>query len=308
MDFDIIPDKLSATVGTRYYEIDNEMLGANYGSFFCKSYGPVVTEGPCDFPPNGPFGTNLDEQDPHTDKASDFKSRANISWNMTDDAMIYATWSEGFRMGGFNRGPGGGALADINGVAQWFVPLQYASDDLINVELGWKTQLFDNRLQFNGAIYQETWENVQTGIFAPQLGLGNLTVGLNGPEYEVNGIEMQIVWAATENLTIQGAASFNDSKLTNSPALINNNPDSPTFGESIDTAYLNGVPISVSDVYGNKGDPLANSPETQANLRARYEFEFADYQAFWQRVRHPPRGRSFDTRSGARSNWPAARG
>jgi outer membrane receptor protein involved in Fe transport len=169
------------------------------------------------------------------------------------------------------------------------VPLQYASDDLINVELGWKTQLFDNRLQFNGAIYQETWENVQTGIFAPQLGLGNLTVGLNGPDYEVNGIEMQIVWAATENLTIQGSASFNDSKLTNSPALINNNPDSPTFGEPIDTAYLGqdlpddiGVPISVSDVYGNKGDPLANSPETQANLRARYEFEFGANQAFWQ--------------------------
>ena len=93
---------------------------------------------------------------------------------------------------------------------------------------------------------------------------------------------MQIVWAASENLTIQGSASFNDSELTNSPALINNNPDSPTFGELIDTAYLNGVPISVSDVYGNKGDPLANSPETQANLRARYEFEFGDKQAFWQ--------------------------
>jgi len=282
VDFDIIPDKLSATVGTRYYEIDNEMLGSNYGSFFCKSYGPVVTEGPCDFPPNGPFGTNLDEQDPHTDTASDFKSRANISWNMTDDAMLYATWSEGFRMGGFNRGPGSGALVDENGVPQWFVPLQYASDDLINVELGWKTQLFDNRLQFNGAIYQETWENVQTGIFAPQLGLGNLTVGLNGPDYEVNGIEVQIVWAATESLTIQGSAAFNDSKLTNSPALINNNPDSPTFGEPIDTAYISGVPVSVADVYGNQGDPLANSPETQANLRARYNFEFGDKQAFWQ--------------------------
>ena len=199
VDFDIIPDKLTATLGTRYYQIDNEMLGANYGSFFCKSYGPVITEGPCDFPPNGPFGTNLDEQDPNTDTVSDFKSRANISWNINNDAMVYATWSEGFRMGGFNRGPGGGALDDINGIPQWFVPLQYASDDLVNVELGWKTQLFSNRLQFNGAIYQETWENVQTGIFAPQLGIGNLTVGLNGPEYEVNGIEAQIVWAATDS-------------------------------------------------------------------------------------------------------------
>ena len=284
MDFDIIPDKLTATAGTRYYKIDNEMLGANYGSFFCKSYGPVVEEGPCDFPPNGPFGTNLDEQVPHSSKDSDFKSRFNLAWFVNDDAMIYGTWSEGFRTGGFNRGPGGGALRDINGVPQWFVPLEYASDDLVNLEFGWKTQWMGNRLQFNGAIYQETWDNVQTGIFAPQLGLGNLTVGLNGPDYEVQGIQVSIVWAATEALMITGSASFNDSKLTNSPALINNNPDSPTFGEEINTVYLDppNDPVSVADVYGQQGDPLANSPEFQGNLRARYEFELGDNQAFWQ--------------------------
>ena len=186
-------------------------------------------------------------------------------------------------MGGFNRGTAF-ALNDINGVAQWAVPLKYASDDLINLEFGWKTQLLDNRLQFNGAIYQETWENTQTGLFAPQLGLGNLTVSVNGPEYEVVGVEVQVVWAATENLTIQGSASKNDAELTNSPRLINNNPDSPTFGEPISEAYLaaGAEPVSVVDVYGTKGDPLANSPELQANLRARYEFEFKDMQAFWQ--------------------------
>ncbi|MFT5769837.1 MAG: iron complex outermembrane receptor protein, partial [Lysobacterales bacterium] len=282
LDFDIT-ESLTATFGTRYYEIDNVMLGANYGSFYCKSYGPVTVEGPCDSPPNGPFGTNLDEQTPNSSNVSDTKSRANLSWHVNDDVMLYTTWSEGFRTGGFNRGPGSGNLNDANGVAQWFVPLQYASDDLINVEFGWKTQLMDNRLQINGAIYKETWENVQTGIFAPQLGLGNLTVGLNGPEYEVNGIEVQVVWAATENLTIEGSASSNDSELTNSPALTNNNPASPTFGQPISTAFLsNGSEVSVANVFGSRGDPLANSPDFQGNIRARYEFEFNDKQAFWQ--------------------------
>jgi outer membrane receptor protein involved in Fe transport len=286
VDFDITED-LTATVGTRYYQIDNEMLGANVGSFFCKVYGTGET-GPCTGALYGygdtvaPYGTNLDEQDPNSDKVTDTKSRANLSWNVNDDVMLFATWSEGYRPGGFNRGPGSGALRDINGVPQWYVPLQYDSDDLVNVELGWKTQLMDNRLQFNGAIYQETWDNVQTGIFAPQLGLGNLTVGLNGPEYEINGIEVQILAAVSDALTITGSASKNDTKLTNSPSLINNNPASPTFGESIDTAYISGTEVSVANVYGQKGDPLANSPELQANLRARYEFEFAGTQAFWQ--------------------------
>jgi outer membrane receptor protein involved in Fe transport len=286
VDFDILPDVLTLTVGTRYYEITNEMLGGNFGSFYCKVYG-TGESGPCTGDLYGygdlaPYGTNLDEQDPNDDEVTDNKSRVNLSWNITEDIMVYATWSEGYRMGGFNRGPGPGYLKDANGVAQWFVPLQYDSDELENIEVGWKTMLFDGRLQFNGAVYQETWENVQTGIFAPQLGLGNLTVGLNGPEYEVQGVEFQFVMAPMDGLTIQGSASYNESELMNSPILVNNNPASPTFGETITTAYVGGQPVSVTNVYGTEGDPLANSPEWQANARARYEWDLNGYDAYVQ--------------------------
>ena len=50
-------------------------------------------------------------------------------------------------------------------------PLRYASDSLTSNEFGWKTQFFGDRLQWNGAIYQENWTNVQFGFFDPgQLG------------------------------------------------------------------------------------------------------------------------------------------
>jgi outer membrane receptor protein involved in Fe transport len=285
VDFDIL-DNLTITGGTRYYDISNEMLGGNVGSFYCKQYGSGTSTltGPCTGPANGnaPYGTNLNAQKPHSSTDTGFKSRVNLSWKATPDVLFYATWSEGFRPGGFNRGKGSGALKDANGVPQWYVPLQYDSDDLTNIELGWKTLSLGNRLQFNGAIYQESWKNVQTGIFAPQLGLGNLTVGLNGPEYRVRGIEAQVVAQATEGLTIQGSASYNKSELTNSPTLVNNNPNSPTFGEPITDALVGGVLVPVTNVYGKKGDALANSPQFQANLRARYEWDMTEYHYYGQ--------------------------
>ncbi|MFM7273447.1 MAG: hypothetical protein ACKO4A_06270, partial [Gammaproteobacteria bacterium] len=135
---------------------------------------------------------------------------------------------------------------------------------------------------FNGAVYKEVWENVQQGIFAPQLGLGNLAVGLNGPEYEVKGIEIQFVSRPIDALTLQGSASYNESELTNSPALTINNPAHPDFGQNVETAVVGGQLIPVTNVYGAEGTELANAPELQANARARYDFRVGDYDAYWQ--------------------------
>jgi outer membrane receptor protein involved in Fe transport len=167
-------------------------------------------------------------------------------------------------------------------VRQWCVPKSYESDDLTNYEIGWKTMLFDGQLQFNGAVYKEVWENVQTGIFAPQLGLGNLTVGLNGPEYEVEGIEMQFIARPIDPLTLQGSASYNETELTNSPTLTVNNPDNPNFGDPITEALVGGNLTPITNVFGVEGSELANSPELQANARARYDFQVGEYDAYWQ--------------------------
>jgi outer membrane receptor protein involved in Fe transport len=105
VDFDIL-ENLTITLGTRYYDIDNSFRGANMGSFYCKvlqeatwSVNPGAT-GPCNGANSGwgdalsPYGTNVNEQAENTNKVDGFRSRANLTWRVTDDVLFYGTWSE----------------------------------------------------------------------------------------------------------------------------------------------------------------------------------------------------------------------
>jgi outer membrane receptor protein involved in Fe transport len=183
---------------------------------------------------------------------------------VTEDALLYYTWSQGFRPGGFNRG-----TAEISPSSPLYgifkQPISFSPDTLINNELGWKTEWFDHRFLFNGAVYQEDWKNAQISIFDPGV-TGNLTFTTNGPDYRVRGLEIETVARITHGLTLTAAASWNTSELTNAPSLVG----------------LNGQPITIANPYGAQGTPLAESPPFQGNLRARYEFTVNDYKAFWQ--------------------------
>jgi iron complex outermembrane recepter protein len=285
-------DALTLTAGTRYFEGFNQMLGGNVGSFNCKQYGDGISTvtGTCPTP----FGTNLNNQAINSFTDTGFRSRVNVSWKATDDLLLYATWSEGFRPGGFNRGTSQvlRAVDRSTGTArrgsfnQFQLPLVFKSDDLVNYEIGWKSTLMDNRVIFNGAIYNNKWDNAQSGIFAPQAGFGNITVSVNGPSYETKGIQMSLTALVSEGLTIDAAAAYNKAELTNSPQFINNVPGTPNFGQAITEAWVgsaaSGSPVAVANVFGVAGDPAALSPELQGNIRARYEWTSNSYEYYTQ--------------------------
>jgi len=262
IDYDFIPRKLTVTFGTRYYKFTNTESGSEVSSFDC--YVGETTTTPCS---NYSSGINLNAEDLHT-TYSGFKSRANLSWKIADDILLYYTWSQGFRPGGFNRSSSDHSLP---GGFTFTTPLSFAPDSLVNNEVGWKTEWFDHYFQFNGAVYQEDWKNVQVSFYDPQGGLGNLTFITNGPNYRVRGVETQIVARVTHGLTFTGAASWNSSNQTNSPFLIGS------------TGAMAGQPItSIPNPYGPLNSPTSQSPPFQANLRVRYEFAIEDYKAFLQ--------------------------
>jgi iron complex outermembrane recepter protein len=271
VDFDLIPRTLTLTVGSRYFHLENTEVGWDGGSFGCLGNPavPQAQQPPC---VNDNNYVNLNAR--HLDNvASGFKSRANLTWRITPDVMVYYTWSQGYRSGGFNRGnqfATGGPLAGV-----WSDPLAYSSDTLTNNEVGWKTEWLDRRLQFNGTLYREDWKNSQVEIFDPGL-LGNLDFDTNGANYVVKGLELQFQARATHALSFAGSAAWNQSRLVSVPLLYSGT------GQPINlTPY--GTPANPSgSPFGAIGSPLAQSPPFEGNLRVRYDFSVGEYAAFCQ--------------------------
>ena len=270
VDFDIVPKVLTITAGTRYYHFHNEERGAESGSFSCYQAGlpPCLTSAAT---------VDIGKENLHTIYKG-FKSRANLTWHILPDVLTYYTWSEGFRAGAFNRSFAC-YLPDTSGVPQYCSPLPYASDNLTNNEFGWKTEFFNHRLQWNGAIYKEDWKNVQVSFFDPGV-LGNVGFNTNGPDYRIRGVETSVIAVLAHGLTAQGGASWNSSEQTNSPFLIANNP---ALLANPATAGEYGKPIlSTLNPYGPPGSPSSFAPPFQFNARLRYQWVMSSLNLFAQ--------------------------
>ncbi len=118
--------------------------------------------------------------------------RFNATWKPTDAVLLYATASRGFRPGGINRR---GDVAD------------YAADFLTNYELGWKTTLPGGAVRFNGAVYQQNWDQFQFSF----LGANSFTVIQNGPDARIRGVEMDTS-VTLGGLSLTAAGAYTDAR------------------------------------------------------------------------------------------------
>jgi outer membrane receptor protein involved in Fe transport len=275
VDVDLIPKVLTVTGGTRYYHYDEFEQGSE---FYSESTSPLILNHPngaCTAAGACGFGINLNK------KESGFRSRGNITWHVTPDTMAYYTYSQGFRPGGFNRTkvtPDGTVVlkgeapftAGASSTDQFLKPAGYDSDNLVNNEIGIKTEFWDHRVQINASAYRMVWSNVQLPLFDP-VHLGNTTFDINGPSYTVKGLELQGVVRVTEGLTVQGSGSWNSTNQTNAPCLTSDkvSPTNPTpIGQCI--TQINSAPYT--NPYGVLDTSPAFSPSVMFNLRARYDW------------------------------------
>ena len=293
IDFDLIPKVLTLTGGTRWYKYQESMHGTQYS-----------TSTSCVGIPNGTcVGANLKPGD-HAADYTGFRSRGNLTWHVTPDAMVYYTYSQGFRPGAGNRKnskevkidvdpvtglPTVGVDANPTLVTQFRKPFTYPPDTLINSEIGWKSEWWNRRLLVNGSAYIMDWNDVQTQIYNPPV-YGNTTFGVKGPDYRIKGVELQLVARVTDALTVQGSLSHNNSSERNSPCIESVGSTgtagiagNPTPAGNCITQVWDAIQhrnVALLNALGSVGATPAFSPTTQFNLRARYDWTVNDYNAF----------------------------
>ena len=266
-----LTDRLSITGGLRWFDYEVDLAGSanssfynmsgtdynkfgtnindlydgdqsirwTYSGFFPYEVSPVYTPNnlPSEDDPNyqrivnSIYAPDVAEDDGVIGKVT-------LSWRPNDDHLWYVTWSEGFRTGLLNRP--GGAVQSATG---YTVPFDVKSDELINIELGWKLDMLDNTLRFNGSVFFLDISDLQTTIF--DTSIVNLFFSDNAANAEVMGLEGDITWAPTGNLTMGAAFSFLDTEITD------------TLTPSTDV---------------QEGLELAYAPEFQGNVWMRYEW------------------------------------
>jgi len=175
LELDVIEDRLTVLLGGRWYEVEREL-----------SY---TVERP---------DARVDQQLPNrTAKDEGFIPKVGLEWSLTNDVMAYGIYSEGYRVGGTNRGRG----MDQGGPT---LPVVYDSDTLKNVELGVKSQFMDGRLQVNAVYYSMNWENMQLEVVDPSntLGIPWQMVVANVGDAEVTGYDIDMKAVIGSNIEV----------------------------------------------------------------------------------------------------------
>jgi outer membrane receptor protein involved in Fe transport len=167
--------------------------------------------------------------------------KLNMTYRFDEDRLVYATYSEGFRVGGSNP------LKPTS-----VLPRDYSSDELKNYEVGLKSEWLDNRLRFNIAAYFMQWDNFAVQLEDPtrlfQLGFVNLASA------EIPGIEAEFAATLNDNWQVDAALSWNDAETSKETTL--------SFGVDDD-----GNPL---ELFVPKGERLPLTPDWTATIGIEY--------------------------------------
>ncbi len=247
-----VTDDFAIRLGARDYDLDFEFQGATGSSFFCKGVDPstLLPESAGQggavqaVRPDGTIGCDGNSFDNHVTQRlinigstgfvngvdgpqitakglgsdgvlnqSDTIMRVSADWHMNDDVMLFTTWSEGFRPPVTNRNAGTFSANQTGPFQGYFVPAVALTDEMTNWELGVKGDFFDGTVRLNATYYDSDIDDLQTTRFDPS-NVAFLVFIENVGDAEVQGIDLDFTWLATDNLTISGAAAWVDSEIS----------------------------------------------------------------------------------------------
>ncbi|MFQ5661110.1 MAG: TonB-dependent receptor, partial [Gammaproteobacteria bacterium] len=217
--------------GLRAFEVELESVQQTLHNFGGAS-GPVA---------GTQIGTNFNGNAIGLIQTNDntIRPKVSLSYNVMEDVMLYALYSEGFRVGGINNGNQPFAAG---------IPATFSSDEVNNYEFGIKSRWLDNRLQVNVTGFLIDWNDIQV---EPRDPVGNIPFTTNGGKAEVNGIEWALDWLPLEELELSFTGTYYIShELTQ------------------DQPVLPGASSLI--IAGLDGDEIPNIPDVQLFGSAKY--------------------------------------
>lgn len=167
---------------------------------------------------------------------TDVSGRVGLEYRPNDEWLVYVKASKGFRSGGF---PGGFAA-----VPQSLQP--FDSEQVFAYEAGFKVSLLKGAMQLNTAAYYYDWQDLQTQFSESRGGFISLFL-TNAGDAKITGIDIDLDWALTDNILLQGGINVMDSEISSNDVRLD-------------------------------GKTLANAPELTYNLRLEYRVDVSKYE------------------------------
>ncbi len=225
------------SLGGRYTQDkkDAEVYKAN----FLGTYSPLFAGKYNAGQPEAVFLNTLTDYS-NDDSWSKFTPHVGIDYQVNSDLMVYATYSTGFKSGGFDMR---GDAASLPSTVDGFDP-----ETVTSYEMGAKSDLFNNRLRLNAAAFYADYTDMQVTVQAFTPGGGFSSAVLNAGKSRIQGVELEASLAMTENLLANMTLGYADTE----------------FVEFIS----GGVDVS-SD------RDMQNTPDTTAMLQLNYTLPFA---------------------------------
>lgn len=218
------------------------------------------------------------------DSGSGTLFKLNTAYKFGGGNSVYATFSQGFRVGLTNGGDTctDTAFQDMGQSLCLFLPGQQfsadASDIVLldetgadadttnNFEIGAKTTWLDGALRLNGAVYFIQWDDPQISTTSINAGTA---ITVNAESAESIGFELDANWRVSEQFNLRGNFSYTDASLTaDVPGLIQTITP-PGFGTTIEAGQdgdrLPGSPQTQFSVFGDYRHPLSNGNSITLN-------------------------------------------
>ncbi|NBC36140.1 TonB-dependent receptor [Novosphingobium sp. FSY-8] len=132
-----------------------------------------------------------------------FTPKIGIDWRPNRDTMVYASWSRGYRSGGFSPRAMTAATAST----------PYYPETVDSFEIGTKLDLFDRKLTFNVAGFYSKYKDMQQDVTLPGGPQGSQTITGNIGSADIKGLEIESTWRPVRGLKFSATVALLDTQF-----------------------------------------------------------------------------------------------